>query len=278
LTAIIDKNAPHVTVVAPLGRANMAYKDILVYLDPTVETVERIRLAAALAKAHGARLIGVDVSAPHAGQEAETGEAISRTFSDTTRESGLTTVFAPPTKPGEPDNFTHCVDLMIAPGPESLAQGAIRRGALDRALLESGAPMLMLPPEWTPGPVGDNIVIAWNAGREALRAVHDAMPLLERAKKVTLFAFSSRPSALRKSAEMLVDHLAAHGVKAEHISDWTNTGDLTAVEALFASLDTQDADLIVAGAFGHSRIYEGLFGGVTVDLMHQQSLPVLMSH
>jgi nucleotide-binding universal stress UspA family protein len=278
LTAIIDKNAPHVTVVAPLGRANMAYKDILVYLDPTVETVERIRLAAALAKAHGARLIGVDVSAPHAGQEAETGEAISRTFSDTTRESGLTTVFAPVTKPGEPDNFTHCVDLMIAPGPESLAQGAIRRGALDRALLESGAPMLMLPPEWTPGPVGDNIVIAWNAGREALRAVHDAMPLLERAKKVTLFAFSSRPSALRKSAEMLVDHLAAHGVKAEHISDWTNTGDLTAVEALFASLDTQDADLIVAGAFGHSRIYEGLFGGVTVDLMHQQSLPVLMSH
>ena len=104
------------------------------------------------------------------------------------------------------------------------------------------------------------------------------MPLLERAKKVTLFAFSSQPSALRKSAEMLVDHLAAHGVKAEHISDWTNTGDLTAVEALFASLDTQDADLIVAGAFGHSRLYEGLFGGVTRDLMHQQSLPVLMSH
>jgi hypothetical protein len=43
-------------------------------------------------------------------------------------------------------------------------------------MLESGAPMLMLPPEWSPGPVGDNIVIAWNAGREALRAVHDAMP------------------------------------------------------------------------------------------------------
>jgi len=73
-------------------------------------------------------------------------------------------------------------------------------------------------------------------------------------------------------------YLAAHGVKAEHISDWTNTGDLTAVEALFASLDTQDADLIVAGAFGHSRLYEGLFGGVTMDLLHQQSLPVLMSH
>ncbi len=257
----------------------MAYKDILVYLDPTVETVERIRLAASLAKAHGARrLIGVDVSAPEAGQESETETAIRRLFSDATRESGLTTIFASAGRPGEAENFIHCVDLMIAPGPESLAQKAIRRAALDRALIESGAPMLILPPEWRPGPVGDNVVIAWNAGREALRAVHDAMPLIERAKKVTVFAFSSRPSALRKSAEMLVDHLAAHGVKAEHISDWTNPGDLTAVEALFASLDTQDADLIVAGAFGHSRVYEGLFGGVTIDLMHQQSLPVLMSH
>ncbi len=255
----------------------MAYKDILVCLDPTIETVERIRLAVALAKAHGARLIGVDVSSHAAGQEAETEEAVSRMFSDTTRELGLTTILAQ-TGQGETDDFIHCVDLMIAPGPESLGHGAVRRAALDQALLESGAPMLIMPPDWKPGPVGENIVIAWNAGREASRAVHDAMPLLERASKVTLFAFSSRPSALRKSAEMLVDHLASHGVKAEHVSDWINTGDLTAVEALFASLDTQDADLIVAGAFGHSRVYEGLFGGVTLDLMHQQSLPVLMSH
>ena len=87
------------------------------------------------------------------------------------------------------------------PGPKAWPTTAIRPGVLDRALLESGAPMLILPPDWKPGPIGDNIVIAWNAGREALRAVHDAMPLLERAKKVTLFAFSSRPSALRKSAD-----------------------------------------------------------------------------
>ena len=137
--------------------------------------------------------------------------------------------------------------------------------------------MLILPPDWTGGTVGENVVIAWNAGREALHAVHDAMPLLKKAGKVTVFCFSSRPSDLRASALMLVQHLESHGVAA-HISDWTNTGDLTAVEALFASLDTQDADLIVAGAFGHSRVYEGLFGGVSLDLMRQQSLPVLMSH
>jgi nucleotide-binding universal stress UspA family protein len=256
----------------------MAYKDILVFLDPTAEAAERTRFAASLAKTHGARLIGVDVSAPPAGKEEESEASVARMFGEATRQAQPAAVFVPSDKPGEAELFTHCIDLMIAPGPESLAHDAVRAGALDRALLESGAPMLILPPDWTPGPIGENIVIAWNAEREALRAVHDAMPLLERAKKVTLFAFSSRPSALRKSAEKLVGHLAAHGVKAEHISDWTNTGDLTAVEALFASLDTQDADLIVAGAFGHSRLYEGMFGGVTMDLMHQQSLPVLMSH
>ena len=256
----------------------MAYKDILVFLDPTAEGVERARFAVGLAKTHGARLIGVDVSAPPAGKEEESEAAVARMFADATRQAEPTAVFVPADKPGEGDLFSHCADLMVAPGPESLAHDVIRRGALDRALLESGAPMLILPPDWKPGPIGDNIVIAWNGGREALRAVHDAMPLLERAKKVTLFAFSSRPSGLRRSAQLLAEHLAAHGVKAEHISDWTNTGDLTAVEALFASLDTQDADLIVAGAFGHSRFYQELFGGVSLDLLRQQSLPVLMSH
>ena len=251
----------------------MAYKDILVYLDPTAESVERLRLAVDLARANGGRLIGVDISAP----EAEGSEVASEPFDRTTREAGIKAFFVPAEKPGEGEAFTHCVDLMIAPAPGGAARDMVRRGALDRALLESGAPMLILPPEWTGAKVGETVVIAWNGGREALRAVHDALPFLEKARKVTVFCFSARPSDLRASAVMLVQHLEQHGVAA-HISDWTNTGDLTAIEALFASLDTQDADLIVAGAFGHSRFYEGLFGGVSLDLIRQQSLPVLMSH
>jgi nucleotide-binding universal stress UspA family protein len=251
----------------------MAYKDILVYLDPTAETVERVRCAVHLAKAHGAvRLVGIDASTPEA-SSAVTQEV----FEDATRGVELEALFIPAEKPGEGDAFTHCVDLIIGPAPSGRARELVRSGLLDRALLESGVPMLIMPPDWTEGTVGQDVVIAWNAGREALRAVHDAMPFLETARKVTVFCFSSRPSDLRASATMLVRHLEAHGVTA-HISDWTNTGDLTAIEALFADLDTQDADLIVAGAFGHSKLYEGLFGGVSLDLMRQQSLPVLMSH
>ena len=255
----------------------MAYKDILVYLDPTAESVERLKFAVALAKTHGARLIAVDASAAAGAQEADNAAVVRNAFDGAVRGAGLKTLFVPSDKPGEGDAFTHCVDLVVAPAPAGSSREVVRRGALDRALVESGAPMLILPPDWTGGTLGDKIVIAWNGGREALRAVHDAMPFLEKARKVTVFCFSSRPSDLRASAAMLVEHLAVHGVAA-HVSDWTNTGDLTAIEALFASLDTQDADLVVAGAFGHSRLYEGLFGGVSLDLMRQQSLPVLMSH
>jgi nucleotide-binding universal stress UspA family protein len=250
----------------------VTYKDILVYLDTTSESVERLRFAVELAKEQAARLIGVDASA----EEGST-DVTEDMFDEATEKAGLNAVFVPAEKPGEGEAFIHCVDLIVAPAPAGPARDVIRHGVLDRAILDSGVPTLILPPQWTVAPVGQTVVIAWNRSREALRAVHDAMPFLEKARKVTVFCFSSRPSDLRASAEMLVQHLELHGITS-HISDWTNTGDLTAVEALFASLDTQDADLIVAGAFGHSRLYEGLFGGVSMDLMRQQSLPVLMSH
>ena len=255
----------------------MAYKDILVFLDPTAEAADRTRLAAGLAKSHGARLIALDLSKPGEDEGIDPGSATRRMFADATREAGISAVFAPAEKTDEGEALSHCVDLMIAPGPESLAHASIRGGALDRALLESGVPMLILPPDWKQGPVGDNIVIAWNAGREAMRAVHDAMPLLAKAKKVTIFTFSERDSALHATSEMLADHLLRHGVAAQ-ISDWIDTGEMTALEALFASLDTQNADLIVAGAFGHSRLFEHLFGGVSLDLMQQPTAPILVSH
>jgi hypothetical protein len=66
--------------------------------------------------------------------------------------------------------------------------------------------------------------------------------------------------------------------RAEHISDWANTGDPTAVERCSPTSTRRMPISLVTGASGRSRIYEGLFGGVTLDLMHQRSLPVLMSH
>lgn len=258
----------------------MAYKDILVYLDAAAGAGERLRLAVALAKAHGARLTGVDASNEHAlvGAWGDRALHIRPDFEAAVGEAGLASQFiGADAAPGLGVQFAHCVDLIVATRPEGEARRLVRDEVPDKVVVEAGAPVLVLPQEWPYGPVGDNVVIAWNASREAARAVHDAMPLLEKAKKVTIFSFSARTHGFRAASQRLADHLDRHGVVA-HLSDWTDTGDVSALEALFASLDTQDADLIVAGAFGHSRLFESLFGGVSVDLLRQPTAPILMSH
>jgi nucleotide-binding universal stress UspA family protein len=259
----------------------MAYRDILVCLDPTPASDERVKLAVALAKAHNARLLGLDVCADAAFNPPwrERALQVGRTFEEMTAAAGITSrlIGADYRQGGPSPDPTHCVDLIIAPQPQDSARDLVASFVPNELLLKSGAPTLIVPHDWAYRPIGENIVIAWNASREATRAVHDAMPLLEKAEKVVVFSFSRGPSELRVSAEALVAHLAHHNVKAS-LSDWTNTGDSTAVEALFASLDTQDGDMIVAGGFGHSRIFEGLFGGVSMDLLNQPILPVLLSH
>ena len=110
------------------------------------------------------------------------------------------------------------------------------------------------------------------AVRWAFRWVASIMPILARAKKVTAFAFD--PPADREDAdvEMLREHLLAHGIKID-IDKWSNAGDLSPIEALFASPALEEADLIVAGAYSHSRFREALFGGMTKSLLQQFSLP-----
>ena len=258
----------------------MAYKDILVYLDPSGDAADRLRLAVQLAKTHGARLIGVDASdeSALAGAWGDRVLHIRPAFEAAVKEAGVAGNFIDAdAEPALGSDFAHCADLIVASRPEGEARKLMREEVPDRVLVEAGAPLLILPQDWTFGPIGVNVVIAWNASREAARAVRDAMPLLEKARKVTIFSFSARARTLRASAERLADHLQRHDVTAR-TSDWTDTGDVSALEALFASLDTQDADLIVAGAFGHSRLFETLFGGVSHDLLRQPTAPIFMSH
>jgi nucleotide-binding universal stress UspA family protein len=259
----------------------MGYKDILVYLDPTPSSAARLQIALDLAVAEGARLIGVDAATDEAflGEWRGAATEIEPEFERALKARGVEGEFHIAGARGKLvlQDYALPADLIVAPAPTGEARKLVHAALPDEALMQAGAPVLVVPGDWTPGPVGRNVVIAWNGGREAKRAVRDALPILTRADKVTVFVFSREPSALRQSGERLIAHLARHGVKAL-LSDWTNTGDVTAVEAMFASLDTQDADLVVAGAFGHSRVFESLFGGVSLDLLRQPVLPLLMSH
>jgi nucleotide-binding universal stress UspA family protein len=258
------------------------YKEILVYLDPSSDTASRLKLAAALARSHGAHLIGMEAGSGEAfeGEWLERATQLPDLFHEAIKLSGVEGHFVTIDRwmaVGRHE-YAHYVDLIVASQPEFEAKKLVAAGLPEDALLSSGVPMLLLPYGWKERSLGERIVIAWKSGREATRAVHDAMPFLTRAKKVTAFTFGPKPDGSGEEPDALVAHLKQHGIVVEASKWWPNTAALTPVDALFACLDTQDADLIVAGAYGHSRWIEGLFGGVTYDLARQPSLPVFLSH
>jgi nucleotide-binding universal stress UspA family protein len=259
----------------------VAYKEILVYLDPTPDTDMRVKLAISLAAAHGARLIGVDAcsDAAYEGKWRDRALDLEDRFQSAITQAGVRGAYRGSDQSGGRGRhqYAHYVDLIIATQPAVEDQDFVAAGIPEEVLVSAGAPVLLLPSGWQLRTAIDNIVIAWKASREATRAVHDAMPLLRRAKKVTAFTFSAQRDAFGKEPELLASHLREHGVVAGS-DDWPDTGEITAVDALFACLETQEADLIVAGAYGHSRLVEGLFGGVSRELVRQPSLPILMSH
>jgi nucleotide-binding universal stress UspA family protein len=283
VNAFAPREVDHASVGDAAGHeeGTMGYKDILVYLDPTPASRIRLDVAMQIAVADGAYVTGVDASTDEAflGDWRDSATQVETAFHaalEANEVAGEFHVAGPRGKLGL-EELVVPADLMIAPSPSPESRRLIHPDLPDGAIKRAGAPVLVLPTDWPGGAWGKTIVIAWNGDREARRAVADALPFLKRAQRVIIFVFSSAPSDLRGAADRLVAHLSRHGVTAE-VSDWTNTGDVTAVEALFASLDTQTADLLVAGAFGHSRMFERLFGSVSLDLLRQPVLPVLMSH
>ncbi len=259
-----------------------AYRDIVVYLSAGDNARARVTAAITLARQHGARLIGVEVNHPSVYASAHAAEATSVT------EHFLTEVRAAHVQhavhaasrddaAGWKALYAHYADLVIAPSASEADAGLVLRGVPEDVLMQGGVPVLVIPDLWARQPLGANIVISWNASREATRAVHDAMPLLTRANSVTVFAFDSRQNVLREECEMLRGHLAMHGVTAS-LHPWPGTNDMDPVSALFSCLSESGADLIVAGGYGHSRLMERMLGGVSHQLARTLTVPVLMSH
>lgn len=121
----------------------------------------------------------------------------------------------------------------------------------------------------------DSVVVAWNGSREATRAVHDAMPLLRRAKKVTVLAIGPDDEQLA-SVRTLAKHLERHKVNA--VVETRMGDDIAPGEALLSSLSDLGADLLVMGAYGHSRLRETVLGGVTDTIIDSMTVPVLLSN
>jgi nucleotide-binding universal stress UspA family protein len=146
-------------------------------------------------------------------------------------------------------------------------------------LLAAGAPVLVVP-YFTDSfnSLGQRVLIAWDGGREAARAVKDALPLLTRARDVCTLSIASKAEKedVASPSIDLAAYLAHHGVRAE--ATRTFAGDLAAGDTLLARMSDYGADLVVMGAYGHSRVRELVLGGVTRNMLSHMTAPVLMSH
>ena len=149
----------------------------------------------------------------------------------------------------------------------------------DAVLLAVGRPVLLVPYTGGSPTFGRNVLICWNASREASRAVIDALPLLKRAEKVTVLSIdgeASRAGHGESPGSDIALYLARHGVNAVVAQTVAASVEVGSV-ILSRSFDL-GADLIVMGAYGHSRAREIVLGGATRTVLQSMTVPVLMSH
>lgn len=170
-------------------------------------------------------------------------------------------------------------DLIIASQVNSSTSRTIEPDFVERLILESGRPVLVIPNMGTFKTVGTKVIVGWNATREAMRAAFDAVPVIKQAKQVELLWANARNepeiSGDLPGAE-LAAVLARHDIKV--MAKSISAPDLAPADALLNEASDSGADLIVVGAYGHSRLREFVFGGVTRSLLQHMTVPVLMSH
>lgn len=143
-------------------------------------------------------------------------------------------------------------------------------------VMQVGRPVLIVPATGNKLKL-ERVVVGWKDTRETRRAIFDALPLLKRASHVAIVEISSEDelTAARTHLKDVAGWLKRHGVVSESI-EIPSTGDDTT--QLYAITQEQDADIIVAGAYGHSRMREWVFGGVTRDLLLRADRCSLVSH
>jgi nucleotide-binding universal stress UspA family protein len=276
----------------------MTYKTILVHLDSGKRCPARVELAIGLAKRFDAHLVGLHAltvvrlpryaaveAGPLAAEEprrraAEYAAEAEKVFRQAVDRGGM---------PGAEwrssfDDVLGAVtlharyaDLVLVGQPAAEDGSGVDPGFADRLVLAAGRPVLVLPYAGKFDAVGKRVLLAWNASREATRATTDALPLLKAADQVIVSPVKPDRAAHGESPGADIGlYLTRHGVRVE-VAPIAGT-DLDAGNALLSRAADFSSDLIVMGAYGHSRVSELILGGVTRTMFESMTVPVLMSH
>jgi nucleotide-binding universal stress UspA family protein len=278
----------------------MAYKNLLVQVDETRSCAKRIELAVDLAVAHEAHLTGVYViSEPSPASFVGVPAELLSELQQRAREAADAALarFAELARRNQVAFETRVDRVLYTEVADALATNAryadlVILGQIDvddpatgprylpeEVILGCGRPALVVPYIGPAATFGERMMVAWDASREAARAVNDALPLLERAKTVSVVTVNPREQAFGHGEEPGADiglHLARHGIKVD--VQRVEAHDLDSANAILSHLANESADLLVMGAYGHSRLREFVLGGVTRRILAEMTVPVLMSH
>lgn len=177
-------------------------------------------------------------------------------------------------------NAARFSDLVVLPLPYGAGRGLDSEAVIEAAMFEGRAPVLVLPDAPLPPNLASprKIVLAWNQGNEALVAARAALPLLKTADLVNVTVVDPPAHGPERSdpGGMLCQMLVRHGAKAEVSVLALNMPKVS--DVLNRHADDIDADMIVMGAYGHSRIREAVLGGATRAMLGKCRVPVLMAH
>ncbi|NMK46464.1 universal stress protein [Achromobacter sp. Bel] len=277
------------------------FRRIAVHLDHGVDCPRRIEFCLHIAKAHDAHLTGIFTSyvspgyfSDEAGLWARTTEgameittkkrsALQQAFSEAARRAGVTESW----RQGE-GSPAECVSrharysdvLVIGQQNAYDLQAATGNDFVEQTLLFVGRPVIVLPTAGMFETLGTRVLYCWNGGREAARAIADAAPLLRHADSLRVLTMDEAADS-RIEIETLYEDLAVyctcHGFpEPEH--ETRGTRDIDVGDAILSSAADFGADLIVMGAYGHTRMRELVMGGATRSLLKAMTVPVLFSH
>ena len=284
----------------------MVYNEILVVLDDAPGCEERVNVALRLATQHGARVTGLMVEKGcRRSRLATTGlpsmngneprefrtkacERVRERFECQAAAASVECAWRAGT--GDPlklvTRFSRHADLTVLSQEHRGNGGPGTSGALaERVVLASGRPLLVVPYVGTYPRIGQRVMIAWDASREAARAVTDALPLLRSERCVVAVSASVRArwngriptnGLLEAALSEIGGLLARHGVATEVRCD--STKDAPLADRILNRITDECADLLVMGAFGRPRVRQALFGGVTRQVMRSMTVPVFISH
>lgn len=273
----------------------MTYRSILVQMFEDQGVERRLAAAVALAQRFQAHLVGLSVSpspvmpfgygeaAAYVGPEIfeaqrEANHAIAErlhaAFNDAVAETGLSSIWRD--EEGDPPSLyaraAHTVDLVVSGQQPGDALDAVAPNVTEYLVTEAGGPVLMLPPALAGEVAAKKVVVGWNGSKEAKRALVDALPFLKAAETVWLATVGDPETVRLDRAKRM---LGRHDVQVQELVLEDSGQEPGAL--ILERAQGLDADLIVMGAYGRSRLRELILGGATRHVLQNATMPVLFS-